>query len=110
MPSLLIKPVGNTNELEEITVESGKAFSSSKIAIIEVEGMLMNAREGGGFFGPEENKLSLFTQQLQAAERDGSVKAVVLRINSPGGDGHVLGHDVPDDPQVPCGYEETRHR
>jgi len=85
MPSLLIKPVGNTNELEEITVESGKAFSSSKIAIIEVEGMLMNAREGGGFFGPEENKLSLFTQQLQAAERDGSVKAVVLRINSPGG-------------------------
>lgn len=85
MPSLLIKPVSNTNELEEITVENGKGLSSSKIAIIEVEGMLMNAMAGGGFFGPEENKLSLFTQQLEKAERDGGVKAVVLRINSPGG-------------------------
>jgi protease-4 len=85
MPSLLIKPVSNTNELEEVTVESGKTFSSSKIAIIEIEGMLINAREGAGFFGPEENKLSLFTQELQRAERDGAVKAVVLRINSPGG-------------------------
>jgi protease-4 len=85
MPSLLIKPVSNTSELEEITVEEGKGLSGSKIAIIEIEGMLMNAREGAGFFGPEENKLSLFTQQLEKAERDDSVKAVVLRINSPGG-------------------------
>src|SRR5689334_10898119 len=85
MPSLLIKPVSNSNELEEITVESGKTFPSSKVAIIEIEGMLMNAREGGGLFGPEENKLSLFTQQLQTAEKDDAVKAVVLRINSPGG-------------------------
>src|SRR3954471_21992250 len=84
MPSLLIKPVGNTNELEEITVEPGRGWSPGKVAIIEVEGMLMNAREGG-FLGPEENKLSLFTQQLETARRDDAVKAVVLRINSPGG-------------------------
>jgi protease-4 len=93
MPSLLIKPVANTSELEEIDVQEPPRKSGfgrgggGKIAIIEVEGMLINARSGGGLlgFGAEENKLSLFTQQLEAAEKDSSVKAVVLRINSPGG-------------------------
>jgi protease-4 len=46
--------------------------------------MLMNAR-AGGFLQPQENKVSLFTQQMRAAARDPSVKAVVLRVNSPGG-------------------------
>src|SRR5439155_5155633 len=32
-----------------------------------------------------ENPLSVFTQQLEAAEKDSAVKAVVLRVNSPGG-------------------------
>src|SRR5207253_3169261 len=32
-----------------------------------------------------ENKLSLFAQQMEAAGADSSVKAVVLRVNSPGG-------------------------
>jgi protease-4 len=92
MPSLLIKPVANTSELEEIDVQDaprGSRFGGGggKIAIVEVEGMLINARSGGGLlgFGAEENKLSLFTQQLEAAEKDSGVKAVVLRINSPGG-------------------------
>jgi protease-4 len=84
MPSLLIKPVANVNELEEMEVRPGKGFSPPAIAIIEVEGMLINAR-GGGFLGPEENKLSLFTQQLDRAAQDRNVKAIVLRINSPGG-------------------------
>ena len=87
MPSLLIKPVANTSELEEVEVQKPPGRGGGKIAIIEVEGMLVNARSGGGLlgFGAEENTLSLFTQQLEAAERDSSVKAVVLRINSPGG-------------------------
>lgn len=84
MPSLLIKPVANTGELEEVEVQPGKGFSPSTIAIIEVEGMLLNARSDG-LLGPGENKLSLFAQQLDRAARDGDVKAVVLRINSPGG-------------------------
>jgi protease-4 len=57
---------------------------ADKIALIEVEGMLMNARVGG-IFQAQENKLSLFTQQLEMAEKDPKVKAVVLRVNSPGG-------------------------
>lgn len=82
MPSLLITPVSNTNKLEESVVEEGKG--SGKIAIIELEGMIANVKSGG-LFTPTENKLSLFVQQLDKARKDSSVKAVVLRINSPGG-------------------------
>ncbi len=83
-PSLLITPVQNTNRLEEIDVAEGHGWSQPKIAMIEVEGMLANVRTGG-FLQPTENVVSLFTQQLQMAEQDPSVKAVVLRVNSPGG-------------------------
>lgn len=84
VPSFLITPVSNTNRLEEVQVQPGSGWSQPKIAIIEVEGMLVNARSGG-FLQPTENKLSLFTQQLEKAEKDPRVVAVVLRINSPGG-------------------------
>ena len=83
-PSFLVTPVSNTSRLEEVEVQGGKGWSPSKVAIIEVEGMLMNAKTGG-FLAPTENKLSLFTQQLERAAADQRVKAVVLRINSPGG-------------------------
>ena len=82
VPSFLITPVSSSTRLQEHTVQSGK--SGDKVAIIEVEGMLTNMRSGG-FLQPTENKVSLFTQQMRAAARDKSVKAVILRINSPGG-------------------------
>src|SRR5687767_5550471 len=73
-PSFLVTPVANTNKLQEVTLKQGKG---GKIALIPVEGMLANAKEGG-FLQPTENPLSLFTQQLERAERDPEVKAVVL--------------------------------
>src|SRR4051812_20906499 len=82
VPSFLITPVSSSYKLQEHTVLPGK--TGDKVAIIEVEGMLMNMRSGG-LLQPTENKVSLFTQQLRAAARDDSVKAVVLRVNSPGG-------------------------
>jgi protease IV len=81
-PSFLVTPVANSNKLQERVVLPGK--SNDKIAIIEVEGMLANMRSGG-FLQPTENPVSLFKQQMRAAARDNSVKAVVLRVNSPGG-------------------------
>jgi protease-4 len=82
-PSLLITPVQNATKLQEETLEQGR---DSKIALISLDGMLANGKEGGMLgLSPGENPLSLFTQQLQLAEKDPKVKAVVLRINSPGG-------------------------
>lgn len=83
-PSLLITPVANTNALREEMVVPGRGWFPDKIAIVDVEGVLLNARTGG-FLQPQENKVSLFLQQLNAAAGDDSVKAVVLRVNSPGG-------------------------
>jgi protease-4 len=83
-PSLLITPVSNVNRLDEVEVQAGGGWFAKKIALIEVEGMLLNARTGG-FLQPSENKVSLFAQQLEMAEHDPAVKAVVLRVNSPGG-------------------------
>ncbi len=84
VPSFLVTPVANSNRLEETTVQDGKGLFPPKIAIIGVEGMLANARSGG-LLQPTENPLSLFTQELDAAAKDPSVVAVVLRVNSPGG-------------------------
>jgi len=81
-PSFLITPVSNTQKLRETPVSGGSG--SDKIALIEVEGMLINARTGG-FMQPTENKVSLFKEQLNRAAADKNVKAIVLRVNSPGG-------------------------
>jgi protease-4 len=84
MPSFLITPVANNTTLDETTVEAGQGWAPPKVVIIELEGMLANARTGG-LLQAQENKLSLFTQQMDKAAADPAVKAVVLRINSPGG-------------------------
>jgi len=81
-PSFLITPVSHSQKLREMQVSGGR--NSDKIAVIEIEGVLVNARTGG-FLQPTENKLSLFKEQLEAAAGDRRVKAVVLRVNSPGG-------------------------
>jgi len=83
-PSFLITPVANSNKLEEEEVEPGRGWSPGKVVIIPVEGMLANMRSGG-LLQATENPLSLFTQELGKAENDPAVKAVVLRVNSPGG-------------------------
>ena len=81
IPSFLITPVQNANTFQEYEVEKGKG---GKIALIEVDGMLVNAGTGG-FLQPTENPLSNFTQLMKHAAKDDDVKAVVLRVNSPGG-------------------------
>jgi protease-4 len=88
MPSFLITPVSSNQSLREVTVEEGTGgrflSAGNKIVIIEVEGMLLNAKTGG-FLQAQENDVSLFAQQLKKAEKDPAVKAIVLRVNSPGG-------------------------
>lgn len=83
-PSLLITPVSNRTDLVEEEVQPAKGWTRSKIVIIPLEGMIINAQKTG-LLEPGENAVSLLTQQLQRAQNDDSVKAVVLRLNSSGG-------------------------
>ena len=63
-----------------IVVQAGP----SRVAIIDVDGLILNTP----FVGPlscGENPVALFREKLDAAACDPCVKAVVLRVNSPGG-------------------------
>ena len=59
-------------------------FVSDKIAVIDMDGLMVNSRRGG-LMRSGENPVSLFLEKLDKAAADRSVKAVVLRLNSPGG-------------------------
>lgn len=83
----LIRPVPVADSLQETVVaRDGGLFVADKVAIIDVDGLLMNVRGSGGLLGGyRDNPVSLFVEKLDRAEADPSVRAVVLRINSPGG-------------------------
>ena len=55
--------------------------SKNKIAVIIAEGEIMMGRKQQGLITPGQ-----FTKELRRAREDDNVKAVVFRINSPGGD------------------------
>jgi protease IV len=69
---------------ENTVADAGRFFCHDKVAIIDVEGMILNARTSG-LFSDGENPVSLFRERLDVAASDDNVKAIVLRINSPGG-------------------------
>jgi len=83
-PSFLITPVKFTADLEEVELKPGGGFGGGKVVVIPIDGLLANAQTGG-LLQPTENPMSLFQQQLDYISNDKSVKAVVLRVNSPGG-------------------------
>jgi protease-4 len=81
----LIRPVSVNEALEETTVSRDPGFLiADKIVVVELEGLLMNYRSEG-LLGARENPLAAFVEKLDKAEKDPEVKALVLRINSPGG-------------------------
>jgi protease-4 len=82
---LLLKPTTVHEPVAETTVtDPCHWYCRNKIAIIDIEGLIMNARSSG-LLSDGDNPVSLFREKLDAAANDKHVKAVVLRINSPGG-------------------------
>ncbi len=82
---LLLTPVNSSGPLgETVIADADHCWCRNKVAIIDVEGMILNAR-ASGLLGSGENPVSLFKERLDEAAEDKHVKAVVLRINSPGG-------------------------
>jgi protease IV len=71
--------------LEEVSTEDNGA--SSKIAVIEVNGIITGrALDQGGY-----NMVDVIKAQLKRADEDDRVKAVILKVDSPGGE--VLASD-----------------
>ncbi len=63
------------------------AYSANKIAVIIAEGTIMSGKGGNDVIGSEK-----LIRQIRKARNDDKVKAIVLRINSPGGS--ALASDV----------------
>ena len=80
----LITPVSARRRLVEEELFRESLFAADKIALIDVNGMLTNDNEPK-LLGKGEHPVSLLLEQLDKARRDRAVKAVLLRINSPGG-------------------------
>jgi protease-4 len=82
---ILLTPTHVGGPVEETIIEDPQhCLCRNKVAIIDVQGMILNARTSS-FLGGGDNPMSVFRERLDAAADDKRVKAVVLRINSPGG-------------------------
>jgi len=82
----VIKPVPLDETLRETVLAADPGlFVTDKIVVVDVDGMLFNQRPEASMFGWRENPVALFVEKLDKVEGDRNVKAVVLRINSPGG-------------------------
>jgi protease-4 len=87
--TILQVPAVTANEsgprLEELVVEYNHA--SDKIAVIRIEGIITGSMIDGSSYGMVE----VIRAQLKKARNDSKVKAVLLRVDSPGGE--VLASD-----------------
>jgi protease-4 len=63
----------------------GGATTTGNMALIRVEGVITAGGAGGGVFGGGGASAEEIVQQLQKAANDSGVKAILIRINSPGG-------------------------
>lgn len=83
--SFLVTPVPRDRDLVESEVLRESVWAYRKVALIDVDGVLRNVRARSLIAPPGENPVALFAEKLDRAASDQRVKAVVLRINSPGG-------------------------
>lgn len=70
--------------LREAEVFADPGAGSDKVAMIDVRGVLADARRPG-LLGAGPNPVDQFIAALEKAKADPNVRAVVIRINSPGG-------------------------
>ncbi len=70
--SINLGETGSVVPLPEVR-HSGKALTKDKVAIVSLDGVIL------------EGLLNYVHRQIEQAARDSDVKAVVLRVNSPGG-------------------------
>ena len=73
---------GGPKKLNEVFV-SGEG--EDKIALIELKGVIAEQQTSGGILGASVNLVERMEREFAAAAADEQVKAVLLRIDSPGG-------------------------
>ncbi len=82
--SFKITTIPPDQTLKERIVERSPGWVSDRLVIIDISGVL-TSEAMPTLFAEGEHPVSLAVEKLAAAAKDHRVKAVVLRINSPGG-------------------------
>ncbi len=93
--STAIRNDNSASPLKRVVV-SGHPSAACSIAIIDVDDLLVN-RNLTGLASMGENPVALFREKLQAIESDPSVRALVIRIDTPGGGvnaSDLMGHEL----------------
>ncbi len=63
---------------------AGAGSRKGEVGIIYIDGTIMNGRSGGGLLGQQQSSEEI-AATLREASRNPAIKAVVIRLNSPGG-------------------------
>ena len=82
-PMQMVKPKVVFGEQLE---QTGKSGTADRIVRIDLEGVISSSEIGGGLFDHALPMVSTIKRALEQATDDKRVKAIVLRINSPGGE------------------------
>lgn len=86
-----VGPPADNGELVARTVLDDPGSSDGTVAMIDVRGLISDVRMPG-LLGSSPSPVDQLVARLNAAEKDSSVRAIILRINSPGGT--VTGSDI----------------
>lgn len=71
-------------EITTSTVQKSETWTRDRVGIIDVTGMITNASRPG-LLSEIENPVGLLHEKLEDARTDARVKAVIIRLNTPGG-------------------------
>ena len=81
-----LQTVKKPTKLREALVQEGPASSSDRIVQIDLEGIIMTGAVQQSFLSKPESMVDDLKRQLAQAKADSRVKAILLRVNSPGGE------------------------
>ncbi|HCE42403.1 MAG TPA: signal peptide peptidase SppA [Lentisphaeria bacterium] len=80
MPEISSLENGKNKFAEELV--EGNYFTSNKIVVVRIKGVIMNAE--GGFYQVADS--AKICEELEQARKDENVKAVILMLDTPGGE------------------------
>ena len=80
-----IPTINDPGPMVAVPVRPGSAGAASpRIGVVDVDGLILN-QNLTGLYSVGENPVASFREKLEAAANDPRVRAIVVRINSPGG-------------------------
>ena len=82
--TLVVGQAPGEQRLTSTVVEKDTHRTANRVAIIDISGLIYNHNKPG-LLRQGENPVSLLHEKLEKARHNRRVKAVILRINSPGG-------------------------